>query len=152
MRAVLAGGDGLGRARLAVGGALALAAACQPEPSGPVSLPLTDAASMRVFTVQNNPQDWTAHIPLIEGEAVRLRVRVYTPGGREIVPLANPVSMSFSFAPSTLASATVADAALLTFDLAPVDTAGTDGSMTITLTEPSSATTKSFGPFFVLVH
>ena len=107
---------------------------------------------MRVYTVQNNPQDWTAHIPLTEGQTVRLRIRVYTPSGREIIPLENPVGMSFGFSPAALAAAVVADSGLLLFDLTPVDTVGADGSMTITLTEPSTATLKSFGPFYVLVH
>src|SRR6478672_4672161 len=108
MRAVHAGGVRLGRPRVAVGIlAVAVLAGCQPAPSGPVSRPLADAASARVYTVQTN-QDWTAHIPLTEGYTVRLQVRLYTAGGREIVPPANPVGLSFSFSPGTLASATVA--------------------------------------------
>jgi hypothetical protein len=117
-----------------------------------VSLPLANAASMRVYTVQTSPQDWTGHIPLTEGHAVRLRIRVYSAGGREIVPLEHPVGMSFSFSPATLATASVADSALLLFDLAPADPPDSDGGMIITLTEPSTATTKSFGPFNILVH
>jgi hypothetical protein len=125
--------------------------ACQPAPSGPVSLPLADAASARVYTVQTN-QDWTAHIPLTEGYTVRLQVRLYTASGREIVPPANPVGLSFSFAPATLASATLADSALRTFDLTPTDPPESDGGMTIRVTEAATATTKSFGPFYILVH
>ncbi|HXO86118.1 MAG TPA: hypothetical protein VN803_11410 [Gemmatimonadales bacterium] len=106
---------------------------------------------MRVYTVPTD-QDWTGHIPLTEGHTVRLKIRVYTPGGREIVPLENPVGMSFSFSPATLATAVVADSALLLFDIAPADPPDADGGLTITLTEASTATTKSFGPFYVLVH
>jgi len=102
--------------------------------------------------VQANPSDWSFHIPLTTGHTVRLRVRLYTAGDREITPLPHPLEMRFSFAPATLASAIVADSALLWFDLTPADSAGTDGGLTITLTEPSTATTKSFGPFDVLVH
>jgi len=126
-------------------------AGCQSEPSGPVSLPLTDAASIRLFTVATNA-DWTGHIPLTTGYTVRLQVRLYTAAGREITPPAHPVAMSFSFAPAALATATVADSALLLFDITPVDSAGTGGDLRITLTEPSTATAKSFGPFDVLVH
>ena len=107
---------------------------------------------MRVYTVQTTPQDWTAHIPLTEGLSVRLKIRVYTAGGREIVPLENPVAMSFSFSPTTLATAAVADSVLLLFDIAPADPPDTEGGLMITLTEPSTATTKAFGPFYVLVH
>ena len=106
---------------------------------------------MHVFLLQTN-QDWTSHIPLFTGYSDRLKVRLYTAGGREITPLQHPLDMSFSFAPATLATATVADSALLLFDIRPNDPAGSDGSLTITLTEPATATTKSFGPFYVLVH
>lgn len=131
--------------------ALAALAACQAAPTGPVSLPLADAASMHVFLLQTN-QDWTSHIPLFTGYSDRLKVRLYTAGGREITPLQHPLDMSFSFAPATLATATVADSALLLFDIRPNDPAGSDGSLTITLTEPATATTRSFGPFYILVH
>ena len=153
MRAVHAGGVRLGRPRVAIGILSAAVLACQPAPSGPVSVPLADAASARVYTVQTTTaQDWTGHIPLTEGSTVRLQVRLYTASGREIVPPANPVGLSFSFAPGTLASATVADSALRTFDLTPTDPPESDGGMTIRLTEAETGTTKSFGPFYILVH
>jgi hypothetical protein len=133
--------------------ALALVAlpACQPEPTGPVSVPLAQAASIRIFTVQTN-SDWSSHIPLTVGYAVRLKVRLYTASDREIATQPHPLEMSFTFAPASLATATMADSALLMFDIAPVDTAGTNGRLTITLKEPATATTRSFGPFDVLVH
>ena len=116
-----------------------------------MSLPLADAASIRIFTVATNA-DWTGHIPLTTGYTVRLRVRLYTAAGREITPPAHPIAMSFSLAPAGLATAAVADSTLLLFDITPVDSAGTAGDLHITLTEPSTATAKSFGPFDVLVH
>lgn len=131
--------------------ALAALAACQAAPTGPVSLPLADASSMRVFQLQTNA-DWTSHIPLFTGSSARLKVRLYTAGGQEITPQQHPLDMSFSIAPATLATATVADSALLLFDISPNDPAGSDGSLHITLTEPATATTKSFGPFYILVH
>ena len=126
-------------------------ASCQAEPTGPVSLPLQNAASIHVFALPTN-QDWTGHIPLTAGHTVRMQVRLYTAAGRQITPLQHPVDMSFSFAPATVATASVADSALLLFDIAPVDPPGAEGGLTITLTEPSTGTTKSFGPFYVLVH
>lgn len=144
----------MGRPRVVLSAcSVAVLAACQPAPSGPVSLPLADAASARVYTVQTQQaQDWTGHIPLTEGHTVRLQVRLYTASGREIVPPANPIRLSFSFSPASLASAAVADAALRTFDLTPTDPPDSDGGMTITLTEDATGTTKSFGPFNILVH
>jgi hypothetical protein len=107
---------------------------------------------MRLYTVQANPQDWTGHIALTEGHTVRLMIRIFTASGREITPPENPVVMSFSLSPTTLATANVADSALLLFDLTPTAPANADGGLFIALTEPSTSTTKSFGPFFILVH
>ena len=113
-------------------------------------MPLTDAASARVYEVHTN-DDWTGHIPLTEGYTVRLQVRLYTASGREVEP-PHPLALSFTFSPSTLADASVADSALLLFDLTPSDPPGADGGMTIKLTEDSTQATKSFGPFYILVH
>ena len=131
--------------------ALAALAACQAEPTGPVSLPLEDAASIHLVWTANG-YDWTSHIPLTAGYTVRLKVKLYTAGGREITPHPNPVQMSFSFTPATLATATVADSVTLLFDITPDDPPGADGGLYLTLTEPSTGTTRSFGPFYVLVH
>jgi hypothetical protein len=116
-----------------------------------VSVPLADAASLHVIAVPIN-DDWTSHIPLTTGHTVRMQLKLFTAAGREITPLAHPLEMSFSFSPPGLATASVADSALLLFDATPVDTAGADGSLHITLTEPATGTQKLFGPFFVLIH
>ncbi|PYO93577.1 MAG: hypothetical protein DMD62_09260 [Gemmatimonadetes bacterium] len=141
----------MGRTRLKIWAAgLAVLAACQSEPSGPVSLPLADAASIHLFAT--NGDDWTSHVPLTTGYTARIAVKLYTASGREITPPLHPLDMSFSFAPATLAAATVADSALLLFDITPHDPPGADGGVTVELTEPLSGTTKSFGQFYVLVH
>jgi hypothetical protein len=116
-----------------------------------VSLPLADAASLHVIAIPTN-DDWTSHIPLTTGHTVRMQLKLYTAAGREIRPLVHPLEMTFDFAPSSLATAAVADSALLLFDATPVDSAGSDGSLHITLTEPATGTSKLFGPFFVLIH
>ena len=141
----------MGGARVAWLLGLAALAACQPEPTGPVSVPLADAASIHLVTVATD-DDWTSHIFLTTGYTVRLRVKLYTTSGREITPHPNPVDMSFTFNPTTLATASVADSVTLLFDITPDDPPGSDGGLYITLTEPSTATTKSFGPFYALVH
>ena len=131
--------------------ALASAVACQSAPSGPVSVPLADAASIHIYAVPTNA-DWTSHIPLTVGYTVRMKIRLYTADGREISPLMHPLEIALSFRPTTLATATVADSALLLFDATPTDSAGKAGGLTVTLTEPATATTKSFGEFYVLIH
>ena len=140
----------MGRTRLALLVCSALAA-CQSEPRGPVSVPLAEAASLHVIAVPTH-DDWTGHIPLTTGHTARMKLELFTAAGREITPLVHPLELSFEFSPSSLATATVADSVLLLFDATPVDSAGSDGSLHITLTEPATGTTKSFGPFFVLIH
>lgn len=130
---------------------LVVLVACQSPPTGPVSVPLADAASIRLFTAETS-QDWTAHIPLSAGYTTRLRVGLYTAAGREITPLLHPLGMSFSVTPAAAATAAVADSALLMFDLTPTDTVGTFGDLRITLTEPATGTIKSYGPFQILIH
>jgi len=126
-------------------------AACQPPPNGPISLPLADAASLRLRAVPSG-DDLTFHIPLQTGFAQRIRLGLFAASGREITPPLHPVNLSFSFVPATLATATVVDSTLLVFELSAADTAGTEGGLRITLTEPATGTTKSFGPFDILVH
>lgn len=153
MRAVHSWRVRLGRPRVAAGVlsvALLGGVACQAAPSGPVSVPLADAASARVYEINTN-DDWTGHIPLTQGYTARLQLHLYTASGREVEP-PRPLALSFTFSPSTLADASVADSALLLFDLTPSDSPGADGGMTIKLTEDSTETTKSFGPFYILVH
>ena len=110
-----------------------------------------DAASIRLFVVPTNA-DWTSHLPLTTGYTTRLKLRLFTAGGREITPLPNPIQMSFNLAPTTIATAMVADSALLLFDITPADSVGEFGDLRIILGEPITGTTKSFGPFQVLIH
>ena len=125
--------------------------ACQSAPTGPVSVPLAEAASARVFWTATGA-DWTSHIPLTITYTVRLKVKLYVADGREIVPLPNAVQMTESVSPPSLATATTADSVLLLLDVTPTAAPGASGDLSITLTEPSSGTMKTFGPFFMLVH
>jgi hypothetical protein len=125
--------------------------ACQRTPDPFVAGSLSDAASIRLYAVADGA-DWSAHIPLFIGDTVRLQVRLFVADGREIVPRQHPVQMSFTFTPASLATATVADSVTLLEDVTPTDTAGAGGGLRVSLTEPATGTTKSFGPFDVLVH
>lgn len=127
------------------------AGACQSAPTGPVSVPLAEATSARVFWTATGA-DWTSHIPLTIGYTVRLKVRLYVADGREITPLPNPVQLSASVTPPALATATTADSVLLLLDVTPTAPPDSSGNLSITITEPGSGTMKTFGPFFMLVH
>lgn len=116
-----------------------------------MSAALAEAASVHIFEVSRN-DDWTFHIPLPAGRTTRLKLKLYTAAGREISPLQYPLQLNVTFSPTSLATASVADSALLLFDVTPTDTVGSEGGMHITLTEPATATTKGFGSFYVLVH
>ena len=116
-----------------------------------VAGPLARAASIRLYEVVTG-DDWTAHIPLTHGYTVRLQVRLYAADGRQIQPLQDQVAMSFVFTPDSLATAVTADSLLLLEDVTPTASVGTGGNLNVTLTAPAIGTTKTFGPFSVLVH
>lgn len=130
---------------------IAAASTCKPATDPTVTAPLADALSVRLSEVSTGA-DYTFHIPLTIGHTVRLRVRLYVADGREITPLQNPLQMTFTFAPASLATSATADSVTLLQDVTPTDTAGAVGHVTVTLTEPATGTTKAFGPFEVLVH
>lgn len=131
---------------------IAAAWACKQGTTDPtVTAPLAEARSIRLYEVVTSA-DWTAHLALITGTTARLKVRLYVADGREITPLPNPIQMTFAFEPSSLASSVTADSATLLQDVTPTGTLGASGDLRVTLTEPATATMKTFGPFQVLVH
>ena len=134
-----------------LGLAFGLVVACNPTTDPTVSAPLADAASVRLIWVDTGA-DWTTHLPLTAGYTARIKVRLFVADGREIVPLLNPIQMTFSFTPASFATTVTADSVLLLEDITPTDTAGTYGDLTITLTESGTGTTKIFGTFPALIH
>ena len=138
------------RTRL-LGLACGVLAACNASLDPTVSAPLADAASVRLIWVDTGA-DWTSHLPLTEGYTARIKVKLFVADGREIVPLPNPVQMTFAFTPVSFATTVTADSVLLLEDITPTDTAGAYGDLTITLTESGTGTIKQFGPFLALIH
>jgi len=126
-------------------------AACSRPTETTVAAPLAQAASVRLFDAATG-NDYTFHIPLSSGYTTRIKVRLYVADGREIVPLQDKVALSLTFAPDTLATSVTADSALLLEDVTPTSAPGTLGDMTLKITATAAATTKTFGPFQVLVH
>ena len=131
---------------------VALLAACgAPHPMGGGSpADPQDVASVRLFDGAGT--ELTFHMPLNTGETAHVEVRMYTANGRQIVSVMGGEELAFTFSPSTLASSTPVDAEPLVRDVTPTAPPGTLGTLEVALRFPGDSSTKTFGPFDVLVH
>jgi hypothetical protein len=131
---------------------VALLAACgAPHPTGGGSpADPQDVASVRLFDAAG--MELTFHMPLTSGETTRVEVRMYAANGRQIVSVTGGEELDFTFSPSTLASSTPVDGEPLDRDVTPTATPGTPGTLEVALHFPADLSTKTFGPFDVLVH
>jgi hypothetical protein len=109
-----------------------------------------DIASVRLFDGVGT--ELTFHMPLNTGETTRVEVRMYAANGRQIVSVTGGEELTFTFSPSTLASSTPVDGEPLIRDVTPTDPPGTLGTLEVALHFLADASTKTFGPFDVLVH
>ena len=141
------------RTRLPLGvlGLVLLAACGAPNPTGGGSpADPQDVASVRLFN--SGLGDLTFHIPLFPGDTLRVEVRMYAANGSQIMSVAGGAELAFTFSPSTLASSTPVNGESLVRDVTSSAPAGTPGTLEVALHFPADASTKTFGPFDVLVH
>ena len=141
------------RIRLLLGAlGVALLAACgAPHPTGGGS-PANpqDVASVRLFN--SGLGDLTFHIPLFPGDTLRVEVRMYAADGSQIMSVSGGEELAFTFTPPTLASSTPVNGESLVRDVTSSASAGTPGTLQVALHFPADQSTKTFGPFDVLVH
>jgi hypothetical protein len=109
-----------------------------------------DVGSVRLFDAAGT--ELTFHMPLNTGETTRVEVRMYAANGRQIMSVTGGQELSFTFSPPTLASSTAVSEEPLVRDVTPSDPPGTLGTLEIALHFPADLSTKTFGPFDVLVH
>jgi hypothetical protein len=109
-----------------------------------------DVASVRLF--DGAGMELTFHMPLATGETTRVEVRMYAANGRQIMTVTGGEELDFTFAPSSLASSTPVNGESLIRDVTPTAPPGTPGTLEVALHFPADASTKTFGPFDVLVH
>ncbi|MGH7548098.1 MAG: hypothetical protein ACREMM_07980 [Gemmatimonadales bacterium] len=117
----------------------------EPGPGDP-----RDVASVRLFDAPGT--ELTQHMPLVAGETTRVEVRLYAAKGRQITSVTGGLELGFAFSPSSLASSTPVDGQPLIRDVTSSAAPGTPGTLAVALYFPADASTKTFGPFDVLVH
>jgi len=141
------------RTRLPLGAlGVALLAACgAPHPTGGGSpADPRDVASVRLFN--SGLGDLTFHIPLFPGDTLRVDVRMYAANGSQIMSVTGGEELDFTFSPSTLASSTAIAGEPLVRDVTSTAPPATSGTLEVALHFPADLSTKTFGPFDVLVH
>jgi len=141
------------RTRLPLGAlGVALLAACgAPHPTGAGSpADPRDVASVRLFN--SGLGDLTLHIPLFPGDTLRVDVRMYAANGSQIMSVTGGEELDFTFSPSTLASSAPVAGDPLVRDVTSTAPPATSGTLEVALHFPADLSTKTFGPFDVLVH
>jgi hypothetical protein len=107
------------------------------------------AASARIFWVG---VEVTQHIPLNAGESIRMEVRLYTPSGARIIGNDDKFTLTHVFTPAGMATGTPVAGSPLQVDFAATGAPDTHGTLSITVRHATSGTTRTFGPFEVLLH
>lgn len=109
-----------------------------------------DVASVRLFN--SGLGDLTFHMPLFAGDTLRVEVRMYAANGSQIMSVTGGAELDFTFSPPTLASSTPVSGESLVRDVTTSAPSGTPGTLEVALHFPADLSTKTFGPFDVLVH
>jgi len=131
---------------------LALMAACggsHPTGGGSPADP-QEVASVRLFNTGLG--ELTFHIPLFPGDTLPVEVRMYAANGSQIMSVMGGEELAFTFSPPTLASSAPVNGASLIRDVTSSAPSGTPGTLEVALHFPADQSTKTFGPFDVLVH
>lgn len=108
-------------------------------------------AQVRLFDEERGTE-LTVHTGLPDDQSVRLEVRLYAPDGHRLTEIVGGVEVTLQFSPASLANAVPVPGRPLETVITPTAPAGTSGSQTVSLHFPGTGTTKSFGPFHVLVE
>ena len=128
---------------------LAACGAPHPTAGGSPANP-QDVASVQLFN--SGLGDLTFHIPLFPGDTLRVEVRMYAADGSQIMSVTGGEELDFTFSPPALASSTPVNGESLVRDVSSSAPAGTPGTLEVALHFPADLSTKTFGPFDVLVH
>lgn len=140
------------RARLVVAGlGLGLLSACDGTPTGDAGPGRPeDVASVRLFDLRGT--ELTQHTGLVEGQTLRVEVRLFRPDGRRLTEVAGGLELTFAFNPASLASSEPVDGQPLSRDVTASAVSGTSGGLTVSLRFPLQGVTRTFGPFHVQVQ
>jgi hypothetical protein len=108
-----------------------------------------DVASVRLFDQRGT--ELTNHMALLPGTTIRVEVRMYVADGRQVTDVRGGLELGFNFDPDSVASSTPVAEEPLVRVVTP-GAPGTPGNLTVILQFPPDMSTKTFGPFDVLVH
>lgn len=137
----------LGVAWGVLGGALALSCG-GGSLMDPVDAP-PEVAAVRLFA---GAADYTDHLFLVEGQTLRLEVRLYAANGDRIEAAATDFDVTFTFSPDSFATAKPVDGTPFVQDVTPVARSGTPGALRVLCDHRRLMFIKQFGPFDALVH
>ena len=93
----------------------------------------------------------TGHLPITHGEQNRVQLHLYDEHGGLITDV-DHFQISLAFTPETVASATPVTGTTTFFDITSSQSPDTEGSLMITIYHPHTETTKTFGPYAILIH
>ena len=128
-----------------------LLAGCGAPPAGGGSpADPQNVASVRLFN--SGLGELTFHIPLFPGDTLRVEVRLYAADGSQITSVSGGEEVDFTFSPPTLASSTPVTGESLVRDVTSSAPPASSGTLEVALHFPVDQSTKTFGPFDVLVH
>ena len=104
----------------------------------------------RLFDAFN--ADFTQHVPLVTGETTRLEVRLYDAEGPRRTTIPGGAEVTFRFDPNSLAAVLPVSGMPFVKDVTPTASAGTEGSLFVSVLFLADSSTKTYGPVQVLVH
>jgi hypothetical protein len=126
----------------ACGGDLPVDGAASGTPSAVAQVRLFDPFGREV----------TVHTALPDDQSLLLEARLYAADGHRLTEIVGGVEFTLQFAPESLATSAPMPNEPLRRIVTPTAAAGTSGSQIVALHFPGDASSKSFGPFHVLVE
>jgi hypothetical protein len=133
---------------IAIASSVILAVGCGGEQTAATGEP-PEVAAVRLFI---KGEEVTIHVPLNRGQMERLEVRLYAANGSRITGFDDQFRLTFTFTPTSLGTVTAVPDKPLFKDITPSTSPGLLGSLTVLAEHEQTMTSRTFGPFEVLVH
>lgn len=112
----------------------------------------TPAAVAQVRLFDPFGREITVHTALPDDQSLLMEARLYAADGHRLTEIVGGVEFTLQFTPESLATSAPVPRQPLQRLVTPTAPAGTGGSQFVTLSFPGDGSTKSFGPFHVLVE
>jgi hypothetical protein len=130
----------------------AFAGACGGDLSLDGAAPGTPPAVAQVRLFDPFGREVTVHTALPDDQSLLLEARLYAPDGHRLTEIIGGVEFTLQFTPESLAVSAPVPREPLRRLVTPTAAAGTSGSQLVTLHFAEDGSSKSFGPFHVLVE